>query len=81
VEACTDVPVAAFLPLMRATLDNVADLGTRAALTGPVARGDVATVRAHLAAIPDAEREAYVAMARRTAALAGRTEDLAEVLT
>jgi predicted short-subunit dehydrogenase-like oxidoreductase (DUF2520 family) len=80
VEACTDVPVAAFLPLMRATLDSVADLGTRAALTGPVARGDVATVRAHLAAIPDAEREAYVAMARRTAALAGRTDDLAEVL-
>ena len=81
VEACTDVPVAAFLPLMQATLDNVADLGTRGALTGPVARGDVATVRAHLDAIPVTERPAYAAMARRTAVLAGRADEFAAVLT
>jgi predicted short-subunit dehydrogenase-like oxidoreductase (DUF2520 family) len=80
VEACTDVPVAAFLPLMRATLENVADLGTRPALTGPVARGDVATVRAHLAAIPASERAAYSALARRAAVLAGRADDFAAVL-
>jgi predicted short-subunit dehydrogenase-like oxidoreductase (DUF2520 family) len=80
VEACSDVPVEAFLPLVRATVDNVAALGTGAALTGPVARGDVATVRAHLGAIPEAEREAYVALARRAAVLAGRSDELAEVL-
>ena len=81
VEGCTDVPVAAFLPLMQATLDNVADLGTRGALTGPVARGDVATVRAHLDAMPVTERPAYAAMARRTAVLAGRADEFAAVLT
>jgi predicted short-subunit dehydrogenase-like oxidoreductase (DUF2520 family) len=80
VTACTDVPLDAFMPLVRATLDNVHDLGVRAALTGPVARGDAATVAAHLDAIPAEEREAYVALARRAAALAGRASDLAEVL-
>ena len=65
---------------MRATLENVAELGTRAALTGPVARGDVATVRGHLAAIPTSERDAYLAMARRTAVLADRIDELAAVL-
>jgi predicted short-subunit dehydrogenase-like oxidoreductase (DUF2520 family) len=80
VETCTRVPVGAFLPLMQATLENVGELGPSAALTGPVARGDVATVRAHLAAIPVSEREAYVAMARRTAVLAGRGDELEDVL-
>jgi predicted short-subunit dehydrogenase-like oxidoreductase (DUF2520 family) len=32
-------------PLVRATVDNVFKLGPRAALTGPIARGDMATVR------------------------------------
>jgi predicted short-subunit dehydrogenase-like oxidoreductase (DUF2520 family) len=79
-EACTDVPPAAFLPLLRGTLDNVAVLGTHDALTGPVARGDVATVRAHLDAIPVSERDAYRALARRAAELAGRGDELAAVL-
>ncbi len=80
VDACTDVPLDAFMPLIRATLANVGDLGPAAALTGPVARGDVETVRAHLAAIPAAERPAYVALARRAAVLAGRDPDLEGVL-
>lgn len=44
----------ALLPLLRGALENVAsapDLAT--ALTGPVARGDVSTVRAHLEALGD----------------------------
>ena len=40
-EACTTVPLAAFLPLVRATVENVAAVGPGPALTGPVARGDV----------------------------------------
>jgi predicted short-subunit dehydrogenase-like oxidoreductase (DUF2520 family) len=80
VEACTDVPLEAFLPLVRATVDNVAALGTGAALTGPVARGDVATIRAHREAIPASELDAYLALARRAAVLAGREEELAGVL-
>ena len=58
------VPFEAFVELMRTTLENVASLGPSDALTGPVARGDLATVEAHLAAIPVEERPAYRALAR-----------------
>ncbi len=80
VEACTSVPLDAFLPLVRATVDNVVELRPAAALTGPVARGDMETVRRHLDAIPDGERDAYRALARRAAVLAGRDSDLGGVL-
>jgi predicted short-subunit dehydrogenase-like oxidoreductase (DUF2520 family) len=40
--ATADVPAEALIPLMRRTIDNGFDL------TGPIARGDVATVEAHL---------------------------------
>jgi predicted short-subunit dehydrogenase-like oxidoreductase (DUF2520 family) len=56
------VPLEAFLGLARGTIDNVAELGAAAALTGPVARGDWDTVERHLAAIPEDERPAYEAM-------------------
>lgn len=39
------------LPLVYGSLDNVARSGTAEALTGPVARGDVATVEKHLKAL------------------------------
>lgn len=64
----TGLPLEAYLDLARAALDEVATAGPAAALTGPVARGDVATVRRHLAAIDPAERVAY----RALAAAAGR---------
>jgi predicted short-subunit dehydrogenase-like oxidoreductase (DUF2520 family) len=57
------VPFEAYLDLARASLDNVADLGPEAALTGPVARGDWDTVARHLAALDPSEREAYRALA------------------
>lgn len=62
-------PVEAFLDLARGSLADVAALGPRAALTGPVRRGDTATVARHLAALPDEERPAYEAMAREAARL------------
>src|SRR5690606_32099544 len=43
-----DDAVRALLPLLRGTLDNIGQLGVRAAVTGPIARGDVDTVRLHL---------------------------------
>jgi predicted short-subunit dehydrogenase-like oxidoreductase (DUF2520 family) len=55
-------------PLLSAALDNVLRHGDRA-LTGPVARGDVQTVRAHLAVLADSAPEklpGYLALARRT---------------
>lgn len=41
----------ALYPLISGTLKNIAASGTIEALTGPVARGDVETVEAHLAAL------------------------------
>ncbi|MCU0726664.1 MAG: DUF2520 domain-containing protein [Planctomycetes bacterium] len=41
----------ALLPLLRGTVSSLAAVGLPAALTGPVARGDVETVAGHLAAI------------------------------
>lgn len=40
-----------FLPLVRGTLDNLAVRGPVDALTGPLSRGDVATIAAHLQAV------------------------------
>lgn len=58
------VPLDAYLDLARGSVDNVAALGAAAALTGPVRRGDRATVERHLAALPADERELYEAGVR-----------------
>jgi predicted short-subunit dehydrogenase-like oxidoreductase (DUF2520 family) len=53
-------------PLLRQTIDNYLEHGAAAALSGPLARGDVATVRRHLSAlrkVPEA-REAYLSLLR-----------------
>jgi predicted short-subunit dehydrogenase-like oxidoreductase (DUF2520 family) len=66
--AGADDPAGTLRPLLTAALDNALDQGD-AALTGPIVRGDVGTVRAHLA---DIEANAphtlpsYVALARDT---------------
>jgi predicted short-subunit dehydrogenase-like oxidoreductase (DUF2520 family) len=44
-------------PLLRRTVDNVAELGPERALTGPVARGDHATVEAQRQAVAEAAPE------------------------
>ncbi|HEX8729100.1 MAG TPA: Rossmann-like and DUF2520 domain-containing protein, partial [Ktedonobacterales bacterium] len=44
----------ALLPLLRATVESLATTGLPAALTGPLARGDVGTVTAHLDWLRDA---------------------------
>ncbi len=62
-------PAATLRPLLTAALDNALSMGDDA-LTGPIVRGDVETVRAHLAAIGATQPgtlESYVAMARATA--------------
>ena len=60
-------------PLIEGTLGNARALGIRAALTGPMTRGDVGTLEAHLAALAahaPAALELYAAAARREIALA-----------
>lgn len=69
VAAGAGVPLAAYLDLVRAAVEDVARLGPAAALTGPVARGDWETVGRHLAALAPAERPAYEALAELAARL------------
>ena len=74
------VPVEAFWPLVDATVANVEARGAADALTGPVARGDLATVAAHLDAIDPAECATYAELALAALALTGRDDPALRVL-
>ncbi|WP_283398344.1 Rossmann-like and DUF2520 domain-containing protein [Modestobacter marinus] len=66
--AGVDEPARVLTPLLTAALDNGLRRGDRG-LTGPVSRGDVGTVAAHLDTLTErapAAVDAYVALARRT---------------
>jgi predicted short-subunit dehydrogenase-like oxidoreductase (DUF2520 family) len=68
VAATAGLGVDAFLELATAALHDVADLGPAAALTGPAARGDEATLARHRAALAPQEIAGYdagVALVRR----------------
>ena len=71
------VPFEAYHALVRATVENVERLGPAAALTGPVSRGDWATIERHLAALADDERDSYCAGAVLAGRLAGRNVEVA----
>jgi len=43
--------IRAYMPLLRGTLANIETVGFPKCLTGPIARGDVSTIRRHLAAL------------------------------
>jgi predicted short-subunit dehydrogenase-like oxidoreductase (DUF2520 family) len=73
----------ALADLAAGALAAVRDDGPVAALTGPVARGDVETVRAHLARLSGHERDVYCALNRGALFLArqrGLDPGAAEVL-
>ena len=77
-------------PLGRASMENALRDGPEAALTGPVARGDLATVRTHLAALAPAPASVaslyraatrqLVELARRRGLDAGRADALDALL-
>jgi len=54
------------LPILRQTLANYAKLGAPGSFSGPIARGDVATVGRHLKVLLEVPevREVYIALAR-----------------
>lgn len=67
--------LAALSPLARATLNNVLRVGPKAALTGPISRGDVETVRRNLealTAVSSTTQVLYRAAGRRTIPVARR---------
>lgn len=68
-EAGVADPAATLRPLLAATLDNTLRSGHHA-LTGPIARGDVDTVAAHLSVLRDRTASTYAELARATVELA-----------
>jgi predicted short-subunit dehydrogenase-like oxidoreductase (DUF2520 family) len=65
----------AFGPIMRATMLNAGKTSPAASLSGPIARGGVSTVAAHLSALGSAVPELipyFVAVSRETVRLARR---------
>lgn len=63
----------ALLPLIKGTLQNIETLGTTDALTGPIARGDVETIKGHLEAMRKKTPELlhlYKELARHTISVA-----------
>jgi predicted short-subunit dehydrogenase-like oxidoreductase (DUF2520 family) len=62
-------------PLVQGTLQNVKNLGPGKALTGPILRGDVATVREHLEALMDdpPARGVYLIMGKQILRLAEKS--------
>ncbi|HEY2427745.1 MAG TPA: DUF2520 domain-containing protein, partial [Acidimicrobiales bacterium] len=72
------LPREPFYELAAGALANARAHGAVAAITGPAARGDVATIGRHLDALDDGERDLYLALAGAAALLAGRpAEELA----
>lgn len=73
------VPFEAVRPLVDAVIDNAFEMGPTEALTGPIARGDAATVRRQIEAIrrtmPEAEGT-FIDFARATAAMAGTSVEI-----
>jgi predicted short-subunit dehydrogenase-like oxidoreductase (DUF2520 family) len=68
------VPFEAFAPLARAALEAALIGGPQSALTGPVSRGDTATIEAHLRDIDPSELAVYKALARDALRLSGRDD-------
>ena len=84
IELCAEVglePKTAYRvlePLIQQTLRNIAESGTAQALSGPIERGDIETVRKHLAALSKRRPELvqlYEALAAQTLTLAVRKKN------
>jgi predicted short-subunit dehydrogenase-like oxidoreductase (DUF2520 family) len=72
---------AALRPLVQGTLENLTRLEPREALTGPVARGDAATIQRHLESLTQDDATLYRALGRAALELAqkqGMSEAVAE---
>jgi predicted short-subunit dehydrogenase-like oxidoreductase (DUF2520 family) len=69
-----DVALSGLLPLIKGTVTNLEEVGLPGALTGPIARGDVGTVKRHLRAleqVPDPDAASlYRILARNTVRIA-----------
>lgn len=77
------VPFEAAAPLVRAVVGNALEMGPAEALTGPIARGDIGTVRRQLEAVRELDAglaEDFSAMGRATARVSGTSDEMKDVL-
>ena len=74
------VPFEAFAPLARTAIEAALISRPATALTGPVSRGDTATIEAHLRVIDSSEVAVYKALARDALRLSGRDDAALEEL-
>lgn len=75
--------VKALMPLVEGTLNNIKTLGVPAALTGPIARGDAATIADHVAAMKEKRPdllEFYRVVGRLTVAAARKNGNVSDAL-
>ncbi len=77
IAAAAGLPSAPFYALAAGALANARAEGAAAALTGPAARGDLATIARHLDALDPSEAALYRPLAAAAATLSGRTLELA----
>ena len=76
-----DAGTEAMEPLIRATVDHFFKTGPEAALTGPIARGDIRTIESHIMALATSShtlRDLYRAMGLWTVSLARRKGSIGE---
>lgn len=67
------------LPLFTGTAQNLKNTHSAGeALTGPIARGDVVTVKAHLAALPPEFLPAYIVLGRAAMQLAAQQQSISQ---
>lgn len=59
-------------PLVRNNIENLLATSPEQALTGPIERNDVETVRKHLAVLTEEEREVYTSLAQKLVETARR---------
>jgi predicted short-subunit dehydrogenase-like oxidoreductase (DUF2520 family) len=65
----------ALAPIIRGTVENIVRRGPEEALTGPIARGDIATIRKHLNSLSTEEAALYRALGHAALDLAHLGDD------
>ncbi len=70
----------ALWPLIMNTIENVNQLGTKAALTGPIVRGDLGTIGAHIRAMNKVDLQLYKSIGRYTLHMTNHQESIRKKL-
>ena len=72
------IPHEALIPIMQANMNHIVEAGTEGALTGPIERNDVDTVKKHLEVLKGNQLTQYVALSRQVLEVAKRKHPYAD---